>query len=71
MDYKILIYFMISIPLQLVICWRKSMVMGPRQNEICISLLSMMTLKILNTKMKMETFFMYSMKKVMMNKFKL
>ena len=30
-----------------------------------------MSIKIRNTKMKMETFFMYSMKKVMMNTFKL
>ena len=34
-------------------------------------LLSLMTMKSRNTKMKMETFLMYSMKKVMMNKFKL
>ena len=47
------------------------MVTSPRQNEICISLLSLMTMKSRNTKTKMEAFFMYSMKKVMMNKFKL
>ena len=42
-----------------------------RQNEICISPLSLMTMKTRNTKMKMETLLMYSVKKVMMNKFKL
>ena len=47
------------------------MVTSPRQNEICISLLSSMTMKSRNTKMKIETFLMYSMKKLMMNKFKL
>ena len=51
--------------------WRKLMVTSPRQNEIYISLLSLMTMKSRNTKMKMETFLMYLMKKVMMNKFKL
>ena len=38
--------------------------------RICISLFSLITMKSRNTKMKMETFFMYSMKKVMMNIFK-
>ena len=45
------------------------MVTSLRQNEI--SLLLLMSMKIRNTKMKMETFFMYSVKKVMMNTFKL
>ena len=49
----------------------ESMVTSPRQNKIYISLLSLMTMKSWNTKMKMETFLMYSMKKVIMNKFKL
>ena len=40
-----------------------------RQNET--SLLSLMTMESRNTKVKMETFFMYSMKKVIINKFKL
>ena len=47
------------------------MVTSLRQNEICLSLLLLMSMKIRNTKMKMETFFMYSEKKVMMNTFKL
>ena len=37
----------------LVIRWRKSMLTSPRKNEICISLLSLMTMKSRNTKMKM------------------
>ena len=37
MDYKIGIHFIISIPQQLVIRWRKSIVTSPRQNEMYIS----------------------------------
>ena len=40
-----------------------------QQNET--SLLSLMTMESRNTKVKMETFFMYSVKKVIINKFKL
>ena len=59
-------------PLATVFRWKKLMVTSPKQNEVCIFLLSLMKMmKIRNTKMKMEIFLMYSMKKVMMNNFNL
>ena len=41
------------------------------KRDIYIYILSLMTMKSRNSKMKKKTFLMYSMKKVMMNKFKL
>ena len=59
-------------PLATVIRWKKLMVTSPKQDEVCIFLLSLMKMmKIRNTKMKMEIFLMYSMKKVTMNNFNL